>query len=103
MSPEQYRGRIDRRTRRLTLPAPKGPCRFTIEGCWGDFPNDGPDATAVVLHCNFAKHRQHSSHRLTRDTSFDLPAADRVAIEVLQAVDSTSLEVTVQPRDWTAT
>ncbi|WP_428661376.1 hypothetical protein [Reyranella sp.] len=94
-----FRGRVDRRTRRLTLPVPSGLCTFSIAGCWGNPAIDGNGSAVVKVHCRSEKTGQHASFRLTRDASFDLPATDGVVVEVLQAVNATSLEVSVATRE----
>jgi len=100
MRPEpSYRGHIHSRTRRLTLSVPAGFCRFSITGRWSDRAPNGRDATVVMMHCRSEAHGQSASFRLTRDTSFDLPATDGVVVEVLQAVKATSLEVSVASRE----
>ncbi|WP_428661372.1 hypothetical protein [Reyranella sp.] len=93
--------RVDRRTRRITLPLPDaaGHHELTITGTWRDLAEDGPDATAIVVRCEGYKGLT-GSFRITEDATLRLPAKTLgVKLEVLDASPVADLRVTVRPAD----
>ncbi|WP_289298274.1 hypothetical protein [uncultured Reyranella sp.] len=94
-----FRARIDRNTSKLGLPVPvSGLARFSIKGVWRDFASEGPDPTVVILKCRAKIAKRTTEHRLTDDTSFQMPETTQFAeLEVLYPSDHANLEVAITP------
>ena len=94
-----FRARIDSNTHKLGLPVPvSGLARFSIQGVWRNFEEEGPDPTVVILRCRAKIAKRTTEHRLTGDASFPLPDTTQFAeLEVLSPSDYADLEVAITP------
>ncbi|WP_289297541.1 hypothetical protein [uncultured Reyranella sp.] len=94
-----FRARLDRNTHKLGLPVPvSGLARFSISGVWRKFEEEGPDPTVVILRCRAKIAKRTTEHRLTNDTSFQMPETTQFAeLEVLYPSDHARLEVSITP------
>lgn len=94
-----YRARVDRNTSKLGLPVPvSGLALFSIKGVWRKLEEEGPDHTVVILRCRAKIAKRATEHRLTNDTSFQMPETTQFAeLEVLYPSDYANLEVAITP------